>query len=98
MLARNAGRIIGVGDGKDYQTESGQWKYWGGGGGAGHLVVHLPKILVKQNAISGMHSDPRSNTTFILGVGEASISVPNRHLPQNLPLRRSINMCRKKKY
>ena len=65
MLARNAGRIIGVGDGKDYQTKAGSGNI-GGGGGAGHLVVSLAKNIGETNAISGMHSDPRSNNTVYI--------------------------------
>ena len=47
MLARNAGRIIGVGDGKDYHRPAGSGNI-GGGVGLDTWWFHLPKILVKQ--------------------------------------------------
>ena len=70
MLARNAGRIIGLGDGKDYQTKAGSGNI---GGGAGWTPGgFIAKNIGETNAISGMHSDLRSNTTFVLVGGGRS--------------------------
>ena len=98
MLARNAGKIIDLGDGKkDDQTEAGRGNI-GGREGAGHVVVSFVQNIGETNTISGMHSDLRSNNTVVLvGGGRGKHKRAKSTSPPKPPTKKKYKYVSKKK-
>ena len=98
MLGRNAGKFIGLGDGKkDYQTEAGRGNT-GGREGAGHVVVSFVQNIGETNTISGMHSDLRSNNTVVLvGGGRGKHKRAKSTSPPKPPTKKKYKYVSKKK-